>query len=285
MKIPDLAAPSGTVVDIVVRAKNGHDITRACIDSIIKNTPEDSYRLILVDDGSEPTLYERRDQDVPALAELVDFYIRASECHGAVTASNLGIAVGLTRFDSDYLLILDNDTRVPDGDEGWLGRFVAELEAGGTRTACVGATTNFANPPQHILMSPQTYSADWKNEKEGRGGNKANPPAPWFVSFAVLFRKEALRRCGAWDERYNPGNFEDTDYSVVVREAGYEIRVARSVYIHHDGHQTFRDDMARLMAENGQKFAAKWGIGRLFDLGFVPIEQMRQVVAPREGAR
>ena len=278
MKIADLSAPQGAVTDIVIRAKNGHAITRACIDSIIRNTPEDSYRIILVDDGSEPPLCEAPEDGVPSLASLADFYVRAEECHGAVTASNLGIALALTR-PGDYLLILDNDTRIPDGDESWLDRFVAELEEGGPKTACVGATTNFANPPQHILTAPQTYTHAWEDEKTKRRGIKENPPAPWFVSFAVLLRKSALRACGFWDEQYNPGNFEDTDYAVALRTAGYEIRVARSVYIHHDGHQTFRSDLSRLMTENSAKFVAKWGIGRLYDLGIVSREQMAQVLS------
>lgn len=263
MKFPILTAPEGTVVDIIIRAKNGHAMTEACIGSILENTPEDLYRIILADDGSDP----------PQDAAFADFVVRSAETRGAVTATNLGLAVALTT-DSQYVLVLDNDTRIPDGDTGWLDRFVAELELGGPKTACVGATTNFANPPQHALSAPPTYTADWSDD-QGRSGIKANPAVPWFVSFAVLFRKDVLARVGAWDERYNPGNWEDTDYAVALRTAGYEIRVARSVYIHHDGHQTFREDLQRLLQENGRKFYAKWGVGRLFDLGFVQPEQLK----------
>ena len=256
MRLPDLSAPAGALVDIIVRAKNGHEITGTCLESLFSNTPRDLFRLILVDDGSEPPIAEPR----------ADWLIRSRQASGAVTATNLGLAVSLSRQDGAYVLVLDNDTRIPEGDSGWLGRMVAELEQGGSQTACVGATTGFGNPPQHILTAPETYTSDWQDDQ--RKGYKENPQVPWFISFAVMFRKSVLRQLGPWDERYNPGNFEDTDYAVLCRTSGYEIRVARSVYIHHDGHQTFREDLERLLDENSRKFHEKWGVGRLYDLGF-----------------
>ena len=121
---------------------------------------------------------------------------------------------------------------IPDGDTGWLDRMVYELEEYGPKTACVAATSDKVDVVQQVICVPPTFTADWKNEETGRSGSKANPIVPSFVSFCVLFRKSVLRDVGPWDERYNPGNWEDTDYAVQVRRAGYEIRVARSVFIH-----------------------------------------------------
>ena len=248
------------MVDIVIRAKNGHELTGRCVESIRRNTPKDSYRIILVDDGSEPR-YSKSDWDV-------DVIVGCTKSSGAVTATNLGLAVALQNDAFPYVAVFDNDTRVPEGDTTWLARFVAELEQH-PNTACVGATTNFANPPQHILVTPQTHTADWADEKAGKWGIKENPPVVWFVSFAVLFHKATILHLGYWDERYNPGNYEDTDYAVRVRDAGMHIRVARSVYIHHEGHKTFSDDLQRLLQVNGEKFKEKWGLGKLYDMGFV----------------
>lgn len=255
------------MVDIIVRAKDGHALTRECLTSIRKNTPAGTYRIILVDDGSDPEFG----------SSLSDIYVRNRYPKGAVTATNLGLGIALTT-DAPYVLIFDNDTRVPEGDTGWLERFVKELEQGGPQVACVGATTNFANVPQQILSAPATYTAEWKDEATGRFGFKDNPPVLWFISFAVLFRKPVLAQLGLWDERYNPGNWEDTDYAVRVRQAGYQIKVARSVYIHHKGHQTFKDELRKLLIENGEKFQNKWGVGRLFDMGYVSAEQLKEAL-------
>ena len=247
-------------VDIIIRAKDGRELLDDAVRSIVENTPKEKYRLILVDDGSDPPLDYNG-----SLA------IRHPEPMGSVTAINSGLALSLNFHDSDYVMICDNDIEVPFGDNTWLERFVQELEEV-PGTGAVGATTDNANPPQHVLVVPQTYTADWK-DPQGRHGEKENPYSPWFVSFCVLFKKEVIRKVGMWDERYNPGNYEDTDYGVQMRRAGYEIRVARSVYIHHKCHSTFGTDLKQLLRTNHQKFVQKWGPGALADLGCIEIKE------------
>lgn len=248
------------MVDIVVRAKNGHEMTTRCLRSIRKGTTTGTYRIILSDDGSDPPL-----TDV-----LTDIYVRSRDSHGAVTATNLGLGVSLNLYDSEYTLVLDNDVIIPDGDPNWLLRMVRELEEGGPETAVVGATSGYSNVPQHILSVPPTYMTDWD------GGPKANPPMRWFISFCALFRKTALAKVGAWDERFNPGNWEDTDYAVRLRLAGYQIRVARSVYVHHLGSKTFSEALKTLLEVNGNKFREKWSPGTLLDLGLISAKELTE---------
>jgi len=263
------------MTSIIVRGKNGHELTTRCIASIMENTPNDAYRLIVVDDGSEP-----------AYAFPCDYAIRVPVSKGAVTATNLGLGIALQQAYSPYILVLDNDTEIPFGDSTWLDRFIAELEEN-PKTAAVGATTNYSKGKQQILASPQTYMADWRDDsKPGWNkrphGWKANPEVADFVSFAVLMRRDAVARTGFWDEQFNPGNFEDTDYSVQLRAAGWEIRVARSVYIHHAGHSTFGDDLMHLLETNERKFLQKWGPGHLWDLGIIPTTVLAEAAKYRE---
>jgi GT2 family glycosyltransferase len=257
------------MVSIIVRGKNGHELTERCLASIAENTAVGSYRLIVVDDGSEP-----------AYVFPCDYAVRSDQSRGAVTATNLGLGVALQQADAPYILVLDNDTEIPAGDVTWLDRFVAELEEN-PRTAAIGATTNFAKGHQFALAAPTTYTADWKDDKSG--GVKDNPEVAEFVSFAVLMRRDAVARVGFWDEQYNPGNYEDTDYAVQLRVNGWEIRVARSVYIHHHGHRTFGANLDALLQDNGMKFMQKWGPGHLWDLGLLPTKMLAQAVKFREG--
>jgi len=259
------------MVSIIIRGKNGHELTARCIASILENTEIGTYRLIVVDDGSEPRY------SFPC-----DYAVRSEVSRGAVTATNLGLGIALQQADAPYILVMDNDTEVPSGDSEWLERFVAELEEN-PKTGAVGATTNFSKGPQHALAVPQTYTADWSDDKTKSGGQRSNPEVADFVSFAVLLRRDAVARVGFWDEQYNPGNFEDTDYSVQLRLAGWEVRVARSVYIHHRGHSTFAANLANLLQSNGLKFMQKWGPGHLWDLGLLPTKSLVQAVKFREG--
>jgi len=253
-------------VDIVIRALNGSSMTKDCVESLAQTVC--SHRVILVQSGSD--LYK----------DMADVDIVSRTPMGAVSATNLGLSSSLTFSDSEYVMVMDNDTEVPLGDDGWLDRMIAELEQY-PDTAAVGATTDSANPPQHILTVPQTYTGDWgDNEK---GGVKDNYQSPVFVSFCVLMKKSAVREVGLWDTRYDPGNFEDTDYALQLRIAGYKVRVARSVYVHHKCHKTFGDNLSKLMNANQRKFVSKWGLGRLWDLGIVPDKEIAIGAGRRAG--
>lgn len=255
----------GHQVDIIIRARNGHELTGKCIASLDQIAVP--YKLWMIDDGSEPP------------------YALVSKRHpdplGAVSATNTGLRCALTT-DAPYILVLDNDTEIPAGDTTWLKRMIAELEQD-PRNGAVGAVTDNCAWAQQCLSIPQTYTADWKDEKTGNGGIKDNPEVAAFVSFAVLLRKQAVRECGMWDERYNPGNWEDTDYSLTLRTHGWKVKVARSVWIHHHCHQTFGDALGELIRVNQRKFIEKWGLGRLWDLGIVPDREIALAAGRRAG--
>lgn len=263
-------------VDIIIRARNGHELTEACLRSIQNQTNHDLYRIILCDDGSSPKLDKLWHMWPEALCMPPDFYLYSTESRGAVSATNMGLALSLSLTDSEFVIVLDNDTEVPFGDDDWLARWIAEMESFGPGTAACGATTDKVSPPQQILGIPPSYTTDWHDEN--RSGVKIPDPVPYFISFAVMLRKSAIHACGFWDTRYDPGNWEDVDYSLGLREAGYAIRVARSVYLHHKMHATFGEKMKELLEVNGGKFQEKWGVGRLWDLGILADREMAEML-------
>jgi GT2 family glycosyltransferase len=247
--------------DIIIRGKDGHKLLEKLLISLADTVSHNDYRLIVVDDGSNP----------PLNCPEEDYVVRHGACHGAVSATNSGLALSMQRHDTKFVIIFDNDIQIPAGDTTWLDRWIAEMEAH-PDCAAMGATSGAVDAVQHIICQRPTYTADWE------GGVKEASPVTKMVSFAVLLRKDAVRQVGLWDERYNPGNYEDTDYALQLREAGWSVRVARSVYIHHECHQTFGDDLKKLMATNQGKFMAKWGVGRLWDLGLVPNTNMADFI-------
>jgi GT2 family glycosyltransferase len=57
--------------------------------------------------------------------------------------------------------------------------------------------------------------------------------------------------------------FEDDDFSLRVRKAGYRVVCAEDIFIHHWGKASFGklddSDYDRLFEENRRKFEEKWG--------------------------
>jgi len=83
-----------------------------------------------------------------------------------------------------------------------------------------------------------------------------------------MIRKSAFQKVGFFDERFTPGNYEDFDYSVRLRRAGYKLVVAESVWLPHVMHATCeRLDLPTLLEDNRQKFVEQWGAEKLHEMG------------------
>ncbi len=225
-------------VDIIVRCKNNWSLTKKCIDSIKNNTEKSLYRLIVVNDGSsDDTMTE-----LTSKAEKEGFqHIVHEESLGAVSATNSGMKYILKNNPAPFVVILDNDTEILSGNYSWLAdmiKYFEENEALGILGCVTDNVIGLQNISQLI------------NDKEPK----------YLVSFAWMMSLKCVRKCGFFDTRYDPGNFEDLDYSIIATRAGFKLGIAKEVFIIHHCHQTFNQmGLDNLVAVNEQKGLAKWG--------------------------
>ncbi len=160
---------------------------------------------------------------------------------------------------------MDNDTEIPHADRQWLARFMSYLED--EKVGAAGAVSNYVSFYQNVEACPDTFNRAF-TEENGRQGYKEPPAMPVLVSFAMMIRKSVFLECGFFDETFEPGNCEDYDYTLRIRQAGYKCVVANSVWIHHRGSSTFRKlDFASLLETNGRKLIEKWGAETLAEMG------------------
>lgn len=237
-------------VDILLRGMDDH-ITIRCIDSIINSTDPDRIMITYVNNGGvAPRIGGIQTVDLPFN-------------HGSVRAINIGLSIAMLS-DAPYVLLLDNDTEIPEGDDTWLDRWLGYFDDEDVGAA--GAVAGYASGFQTPLSFPDVYQKAWEVENEGRG-HGAPPPVPLLASFGMMLRKQAIEDAGLFDERYEPGQCEDYDYVFGLMDAGWKTVVAHSVWLHHEGSQTFRDDLGRLLEENMHKLVDKWGVDRLHSFG------------------
>ena len=163
--------------------------------------------------------------------------LRTPVNHGASGGRNLGIRLANEKFLYQYLLFLDDDTIV---DERLAGELVAALQA----------------DPQAGLATPKAYRSGSSDVIASAGGMEVclgrgiseigggmsdagqfdrSVTVDSCVGFAVLARREALERCGGFDDGYNPYGWEDVDFSLRVRAAGFNIRYAPAAVCWHSG--------------------------------------------------
>lgn len=287
-------------VSVIVRAwikdEEARDITLRCLSSLSR----DDLKIILV--VNELYDYEA----LVGLAPLAAHCVVSPENMGAVRATNIGLQLAMLD-PSEFILVLDNDTRVPDGDTKWLDRWVAHFSD--ESVGAVGATSDYVAGLQNVANTPRTYTKAPKESVEGGPGYEGPLTVDYLISFACMYRKTALRRAFppwigadeiekvrkldpahrsvalgslkpegyepityAWDERYEPGQCEDIDISLRISMAGYDLQVARDVYIHHEGSKSFGEQgkpLSPLIQENQKKMLEKWGPTILEAVGLI----------------
>ena len=77
----------------------------------------------------------------------------------------------------------------------------------------------------------------------------------------TLIRREAARRVGQVEEGFGLAHFEDDDYCLRLRRAGYRLVIAEDVLVHHDAHASFKANAVNLRKsffESRLKFQEKW---------------------------
>ncbi|WP_214510685.1 glycosyltransferase [Pseudomonas brassicacearum] len=241
-------------VSIVLVTYNNLNLTIQCVNSILRNTTWPNYQLIVVDNGSEDgtgDYLERLRQEVPTAKVILN-----PDNRGFAAANNQG----LREADGDILLLLNNDTVVPDG---WLDPLVRHLRD--PSIGLVGPVTNAVGNEAKIEVS---YTDIQQMQDFSDGYTKAHKGQSFDISmlamFCVAFRRGILEEVGYLDEAFGIGMFEDDDYSRRVQAAGYRTVCAEDAFIHHYGQASFRKLIASgeyqaLWDKNQAYFESKWG--------------------------
>lgn len=154
-------------------------------------------------------------------------------------------------------MLLNNDVLVTPE---WLTRmhrtYLAHPHMG-----IIGPMTNYASGKQQIKMEGryEEFAAELRKAQD-----KEWEPVNRIIGFCMLFSRELLKRVGMLDERFSPGHFEDDDYCLRVRNAGYKVVMAKDVFVYHYGSASFKEyaqeELETLLARNRQLFIDKWGV-------------------------
>jgi GT2 family glycosyltransferase len=221
----------GELLVVIVLSFNKRAHTLRCLQTV-QRLQYQPREVIVVDNGSSdgsPEAVERQYPEVHLLRSPVN--------QGAAGGRNLGLRWAGDHLPYTYILFLDDDSWV---DERLANELVAAMQA--------DPTMGLATPKAYRSESRLIASAGGMRVRLGRGsitdigagaldtGQFDRPtPVDSCVGFAVLARREALERCGGFDERYNPYGWEEVDLSLRMREAGYIIRYVPTAVCWHAG--------------------------------------------------
>ncbi len=222
-------------VTIVILNWNREADTLECLESLARISYP-SFSVIVVDNGStdgSPDAIEKWSRD-----NLAVTLIRNAENRGFVRGSNQGMHHALSK-DADYVFLLNNDTVVePDV----LTLLVATAER--------SDDTGMAGPKiykygeERVFDSAGTRTISWLAQgfllghgEEDRGQFDSSTEMPYITGTALLVKRAVLEQAGLMDEDYFC-YFDDFDWALKVREAGYRLLLEPKAVVHHKGSRT-----------------------------------------------
>lgn len=234
-------------VSIIIPVHNAERHLRKCVRNVRRYTSL-PHELIIVDNAS-------RDGAREYARTLSDAKVMAfSRNRGFARAVNAGMRLA----KGDFFLWLNSDALVtPEWLEGLLAHWFSQK-----RVAGVGPCTDCHPVPQFCVPPPAEekdivpFSVAWRLRNIGRAKEVIG-----LTGFCFLTAREVVRKLGWLDRRFFPAGFEDYDFCVRARKAGYKIILAEDVYVHHAGGGSYEsaEEKERVLEKTRRMFIAKWG--------------------------
>ena len=209
---------------IVIHNFNGMKFINNRLDSLQEQTV-DTFRIIVVDNGSTDGSKELIKQDFPSVS-LIEF----KENTGFCRAVNAGILAS----QSEYVILLNNDTIVESG-------FVEQLQKAMDRhpkAFSVSACMVQMQQPELLDGAGDYYCAlGWAFARgKDREVQECSSEVKVFSACAgaAIYRKKVFNKIGYFDENHF-AYLEDLDIGYRARIYGYQNYYAPLAVVHHAG--------------------------------------------------
>ena len=247
---------------IVILNFNGSNFLEIVLDSIKRAKTNCKFSVGVIDNGS-------RDDDATNAQKIMEDYLNSGkEGFFIRSEKNLGFSGGnnvvMKRFLEDpeitHLCMLNSDVIVTDY---WLD-YLTEKDYD-----AVGPVTNATG-------NEQTVAIDYQAKPNYDAFEQANQFAKYrhntyegleyeteiLYFFNTIIARRVVERIGFLDERFFPGSFEDGDYCLRMKNAGFHQMIIRGCYVHHFGSGSFSKlDMSNrvnISNVNRKRFEEKW---------------------------
>ena len=227
-------------IAFVIPVHNRLDYNKECLQTLEQQKEtlffkNNEIKIIVVDDGSTDGtgdwIREYR-KDVTVLQGDGNLWYSGS--------MNLGMRYAFDHFDSDFIMVWENDIFPVDAYFDHLQEILERWD--GNTLIC--SKLNYRSHPERIFGMGGTF-----DPKTGRrrliGMSKLDGPeyeadreVDWFLGQGVLLHKDIVAKVGYLDEKNFPQYHADIDYSLRARYAGYKNIVYHKIKLLNDTSMT-----------------------------------------------
>jgi GT2 family glycosyltransferase len=247
-------------VSIVILTHNNLKYTRECLEALDETTS--GHQIVVVDNASTdgtPEFLQRLEDDQPHVRVLlnrqnVGF---AAGCNQGVAAARHGTICLLNNDTVPMEGWLDTMLEVMDGDVGVVG---SKLMLPDTTLQHCGIEFKYNKRPK------PHYWPYHRHLEEPEGIPEANvlEEVPAVTAACLLTTKKVWDRVDGMDEGYIIANFEDVDFNLAVRDAGFKVMYQPASRLTHYWGTTVSskgdapDSPRRYFEQNYARLMDKW---------------------------
>jgi ABC-type multidrug transport system ATPase subunit len=224
--IPSVPQPGiHRAASVVMPAAGNLECTRLALESLLANTDDLAYEVVVINNGSRKEIREYL--EVLAARNRLIHVIHNEKNLGFAAACNQGFASA----EGEQLVMLSNDTIVPPG---WLSGLMTHLDD--PEIGLAVPTTNCAGGNAQVAAGYRTYEEMLGFARRRNRDHGGNAPTDFdrLVSFCAAIRRNVWKEVGSFDEGLESGIFNE-EYEDRVRATGHRVVRANDVFVHRFG--------------------------------------------------
>lgn len=240
------------LVSLIIPTRNGLKLLRQCIDSIVEKTEYPNYEIIIIDNNSD-------DEDTLRYLDAISHKDRIRVIRDTrpfnYSALNNGAVV---EAKGEFVGLINNDIEVISAD--WLGEMISIASQPGV--GAVGARLWY--PDDTLQHGGVILGLGGVAGHSHKGLPRGAPGYFWraqliqtlsaVTAACLIIRKDIFQEVGGLDEENLKVAFNDVDFCIRVREAGYRnVWTPYAELYHHESASRGLEDTP----EKKQRFASE----------------------------
>jgi GT2 family glycosyltransferase len=252
--------------------------TRTCLEALLACSSDSVRSRIVVVDDRTPD---------PALAALLDNYARDGRVELLRNHENLGFAASVNRGLASLevgedAVVLNADT-VPPRD---LCRRLAAIAYSSPDIATVTPLSNngeYTSLPVRFRANPLPGADELAALDNAAQDSDADPvELPNGIGFCLYVKRAVLDDIGLLSLQFGRGYYEDVDFCLRARAAGYRHVCAPQIFVGHAGSRSFGTEKRALVVRNLARLARLYPFYQGLSAAFVHRDPLRDSIAALE---
>lgn len=231
-------------ISIIIVSYNSNQLTLECLRSLQKLSNAGAQLHVIVVDNASSDPFKVPD----AIDKSLHCEVLRSDANlGFTGGNNLGIHHAIEKYDSDYVLLLNNDTTVaPNLITALISRMEADDQCGIVVPKIYFAAgrefhaQSYSKADRGNVIWYAGGSIDWLNlnafhrgvDEVDRGQFQTQTESDFATGCCLMIRREVLEKIGLLDKKYFV-YLEDVDWSIKAKRYGYTIGYVDDTHVWH----------------------------------------------------